>query len=558
MTSEELRGATILAVDDEQANLDLLEAILLDDGYSHFTATRDPRAAEALFNESAPDLVLLDLHMPHLDGFELLRRFGERIGGDEYLPIVVLTADITPEAKQRALAGGAHDFLTKPLDPVEVQLRIRNLLQTRWLQQAQRAARERAEFLAEASRVLATSFDYHSTFGTLAQLAVPFLADWCIVDVLEQDDTFRLAGMAHVDPARAAVIRAASPEEGSQAHPLAALFHAGETLLLEQVTDEDVDRYLAPDAQLRRLVALLRPTSVVVVPLRTGERLVGGITFGVSGPARRYSAAERGLAEELARRAALAVENARLFHQAELATRRRDDMLGVVAHDLRNPLNTIRLGTELLLETGADANQRKQLGIVTRAADQMNRLIEDLLDVRRIETGRLAVVPAPAALHPLLTETAELLRPLATAGSLALECDASDDLPRVLMDGARVQQVISNLVGNAVKFTPAGGRVAIEAVEADGVVRVMVRDTGQGIAKEELPHVFGQFWQAGRADRRGIGLGLAIAHGIIEAHGGQIWVESEPGQGSTFHFTLPVADRRGSEALAVAVSVDSL
>jgi signal transduction histidine kinase len=126
------------------------------------------------------------------------------------------------------------------------------------------------------------------------------------------------------------------------------------------------------------------------------------------------------------------------------------------------------------------------------------------------------------------------------------------------MDGARVQQVISNLVGNAVKFTPAGGRVAIEAVEADGVVRVMVRDTGQGIAKEELPHVFGQFWQAGRADRRGIGLGLAIAHGIIEAHGGQIWVESEPGQGSTFHFTLPVADRRGSEALAVAVSVDSL
>jgi signal transduction histidine kinase len=250
------------------------------------------------------------------------------------------------------------------------------------------------------------------------------------------------------------------------------------------------------------------------------------------------------MAEELARRAGLAVENARLFREAQAATGARDEMLGIVAHDLRNPLNTIMMASDVMMElppTAPLSEGRRTIEMVRRAADRMNRLIQDLLDVKRIESGRLAVEPRPQSVISVVNEAIEMLRPLATGNSLKLCAELPPDLPLVQIDPPRIHQVLSNLVGNSIKFTPAGGTITLRAEPLAEEVRITVIDTGPGIPPEQLPHLFGRYWQGAAGDRRGIGLGLAIAKGIVEAHKGRIWVESTVGQGSRFHFTVPIS-----------------
>ena len=218
-------------------------------------------------------------------------------------------------------------------------------------------------------------------------------------------------------------------------------------------------------------------------------------------------------------------------------------MLAVVAHDLRNPLSTISLGAELLLDTTPDdaahAFQRRHLSTVKRSAERMNRLIQDLLDVSRITGGKMALAPREEDASLLLTEAAAMLRPLAEARGITFGTRGLTGLPRLRVDGARIMQVISNLVGNALKFTPEGGTVTLAAAREGDDLRISVIDTGSGISPERCRTCSGASGRRTTADRRGLGLGLAIARGIVEAHGGRIWVESELGEGSIFHFTLP-------------------
>ena len=231
----------------------------------------------------------------------------------------------------------------------------------------------------------------------------------------------------------------------------------------------------------------------------------------------------------------------RLYAEAERAILAREETLSMVAHDLRNPLSTIMMGTSSLLTMPASDDQRtKQLTIIKRASDRMNRLIQDLLSISRIEAGRLAVEARPTDVATLVSEAMDMLRPLAVERSCRFESEIASDLPPVNADSARVLQVISNLVGNAIKFTPQEGRIVVGAKRVGDKVLCSVTDTGPGIPAEKLPHIFDRFWQANHADRRGIGLGLAIAKGIVEAHGEQIWAVSEVGGGSTFLFALPI------------------
>jgi signal transduction histidine kinase len=561
MSSDPLTSRSILLVDDEEANLDLLEGFLRSEGYNTLVRTTDSRQVLSLMEAHCPDLVLLDLHMPYKDGFAIMRELREHVPADDYVPVLVLTADITTEAREKALSGGARDFLTKPFDVVEVLLRVRNLLETRVLYLRQREAREEAEraerraaFLAEASRVLASSFDTCTTLAQLARLAVPELADLCIVDVLEDDDTYRQVGAAHVDAEKEGMIRSVAPTDRTRHHPLAAMFASGEPVLLSEVSDLLLQA-MAGGQGMRKLVEMIGPRSAMVVPLRAGDRPIGGLTLVSAESGRRYGAEDLALAQELARRAALAVENAQLYAQAQAATRARDEMLAVVAHDLRNPLSTISLGAELLLDTTPEdpghAFQRRHLSTVKRSAERMNRLIQDLLDVSRVTGGKMTMAPKDEDLSLLLGEAAAMLRPLAEARGITFQTRGIRDLPRLRVDGARLMQVISNLVGNALKFTSEGGSVTLAGERGEDGVRVSVIDTGSGISPEQLPHVFGRFWQANDADRRGLGLGLGIARGIVEAHGGRIWVESELGHGSIFHFTLP-APAPAAEAPAAA------
>src|SRR5690606_7568280 len=231
--------------------------------------------------------------------------------------------------------------------------------------------------------------------------------------------------------------------------------------------------------------------------------------------------------------------------EANQAIRARDEMLRVVSHDLRNPIGAMATAASLVLDDSdahsLDTSSGRMLRTIVRASKQATRLIDDLLDLSRIDTGRLAIDPKPEPLTALILEAVELHLPAARQRAIELDWIVHQPLPAVMADRERILQLMGNLLGNAIKFTPAGGRVGVEATTSGAEVRVTVVDTGPGIPAEYLPRVFDRFWQARREDRGGLGLGLAIVQGIAEAHGGRVWVESTSSAGARFGFTLPVA-----------------
>jgi signal transduction histidine kinase len=231
--------------------------------------------------------------------------------------------------------------------------------------------------------------------------------------------------------------------------------------------------------------------------------------------------------------------------EAEAAVATREELLAIVSHDLRNPLGVIVTCASVLQRTSLDGNEGERVHTsaqtILRSADRMNRLIADLLDLAQIQAGQLAVEQKPQDVEELLREGVEMLRPLAARKDLKLDAMTSGNLP-VHCDRERVLQILSNLAGNALKFTPDGGSIFIEAQATGREARFSVRDTGEGISEEELPRIFDRFWQAQKTNRTGIGLGLSIAKGLVEAHGGHLWVESKLGVGTTFFFTLPLGE----------------
>jgi signal transduction histidine kinase len=227
---------------------------------------------------------------------------------------------------------------------------------------------------------------------------------------------------------------------------------------------------------------------------------------------------------------------------AESAVRTRDEVVSIVSHDLRNPLSTVQLAAAYLLDSlprhAVRASDRKSLEMIKRAAESMARMIQDLLDIARIESGNLAVERAAFPLAPFMDDAATMLRPLAEKQRQRLEVTVADGVDSVCADRDRLLQILSNLVGNAVKFTPPGGTITLAAEAEDGAVRLRVSDTGPGIRPEHVPHLFDRFWQATRTDRRGLGLGLPIVKGLVEAHGSRVVVTSAVGQGTTFSFAI--------------------
>jgi signal transduction histidine kinase len=227
----------------------------------------------------------------------------------------------------------------------------------------------------------------------------------------------------------------------------------------------------------------------------------------------------------------------------ERATQLRDEMLAMVAHDLRDPLHTIAVGLETLLKLQPPGDERaaRQIVVMQRTVRNMNRMILDLLDVTRIEGGNFVLAREHVPVRPLLGEVLELFEAPAQQRGISLTCHPPEGVPCVVGERGRLIQVLSNLIGNAVKFTPPRGRISVHAQVLEEALRFSVEDTGPGIPSESLPQLFDRFWQADRRGRVGTGLGLPIAKAIVEAHGGRIWVESVLGRGATFHFTVPCA-----------------
>jgi PAS domain S-box-containing protein len=407
------------------------------------------------------------------------------------------------------------------------------------------------QFLAEVGRVLAASLDYEGTLASVAEVAVRSLADFCAVDLVERDRDVRRIEVACRDPATCEAGWALRDVELDRRRPhlVGRTLESREPELVSPATDEDLGP-LIQSPEHGRILADLRIRSYMTVPLLARDRLLGALLLIAAGDSRPFDQEDLRLARDLGLVAGLSVDNARLYQDAQQAVQARDDILGVVSHDLGNPLQAIFIGIDALKRSsGAEAEPGATyyLDAIRRSADHMQTLIQELLEVRRMEEGRLVLERQPRELAPIVRDILGIMDPLARLKEVVLhDRVAGEPLPMVHVDPDRIGQVLSNLVGNAVKHTPGGGEVTIEARADDGGVMVSVIDTGPGIAEEDREKVFERFWRdESREGLKGIGLGLAIAKGIVRAHGGRIWLESEGGAGTTFHFTLPVAVEGG-------------
>lgn len=400
-----------------------------------------------------------------------------------------------------------------------------------------REAAEREErrtaFLAAAGQELAKSLDYEQTIATLARLIVPNLAEMCVVDMAEESGVLRRAVVAHRNPEDEVTFAGdVGKELRDVPEALVRIMQTGEPALIG--SSSVLYEYITgrADGAGRTLVFL---------PLVSRGQTIG-VAAAISVMNSPFTAADVSLFGELARRASLSVDNARLYLESQQAVRAREEVLAIVSHDLRNPLSSVILGASMLQMSPTLAEEdREQLETVETSAKRMNRLIADLLDVTRLEGGkRLPIEPASVPVEKLLRDTEELFRAQAAVAGVTIEYQAEDDLSPVYADHHRVMQVFSNLIGNSLKFTPAEGRITVRANRHDGMVRFRIADTGPGIPREHLSDIFSPYWQAKRTERLGAGLGLPIAKGIVEAHGGRIWAESEQGKGTQFYFTLPI------------------
>jgi signal transduction histidine kinase len=283
------------------------------------------------------------------------------------------------------------------------------------------------------------------------------------------------------------------------------------------------------------------------LPLVHARETVGGLGLAFT-QARAFGATDRAFTLLLAHAAAAALHRASGYdterqrrRDAELLAKGREEVLGVVAHDLRNPLSAVAMSSQLLLEASPSPEQRKIVAVLTRSTDQMKRLVNDLLDTVRLQAGRLSLNLETLSVQEILQQASSAFRNVAAERNIDLEIIPTEAGIAVRADAVRVSQLVGNLVGNALKFVPDGGRVTVSAVRRGPEVLFQVKDTGPGIAPADVEHLFEKFWQERRGDRRGIGLGLTITKGLVEAHGGKIRVESTLGSGSTFSFTLPAA-----------------
>lgn len=406
----------------------------------------------------------------------------------------------------------------------------------------QRRATETLGFLASAGAELTRSLEVTPILESLATVALPVLGDFVAVDLFEENGEVHRVATRHVDPAKDEIVQGLRPYAAfeNRMRVRASEGRWRQPEVLSDVSDSWLVRN-AEDAEHLLLLRRLAPHSVMVLPLVMRDRALGSITLALTRPGRRYDLRDLELAEEVARRAATAVENARLYEETQHAVRARDDVLAIVSHDLRNPIHTISMAADLLRERlSGDEESARQIDIISRTARRMEHLIRDLLDVARIEAGGVRIQPTEQDPAELVREAVQFQQPQARERSIRLVGEAPEAMPPIRADRERLLQVFQNLIDNALRFTPEGGEVTVRAVAGPDEVRFSVRDTGTGIEQDQLEHLFEPFWQAEKAAQGGAGLGLAIARGIVEAHGGEISAESTPGGGTTISFTIPL------------------
>lgn len=408
------------------------------------------------------------------------------------------------------------------------------------------------EFLEDAGKLLSSTLDYRSTLDRLAGLVVPRMADWCAIhfDGMSAEDM----PLAHVDPSKMEILR-----ELYRRYPLATssrgyprVMQTGEPFLVSELEPGFVES-VAQNAEHLALIHTMQTASLIIVPLKVHGRTFGALTLAFSESPRRFNDRDLAVAVDLANRAAVAIDNARLYElsqsersRVEAATRAKDEFVAVVSHELRTPLNAI-LGWLTLMRGGTLSAEKREhaVDVIERNAKAQSRLVGDLLDISRTLSGTIRITPSQVDLSSVVEMAVEGVRPAAEAKRIRIDLHIDRKNAAMRGDGERLQQVVWNLLVNAVKFTPKGGLVTVRVRPVESDLELTIEDNGVGIPSAFLPHVFESFRQVDSSTTRehgGLGIGLSIAKHIVELHGGTIDVRSGgEGQGATFTVRLPVS-----------------
>ena len=495
------------------------------------------RGAEEIFGYSEVEIVgrhlsilipqrFRDAHAGHVQGFArsaaTARRMGER---QEIFGLRADGSEFPAEASISKLVGPDGILFTVVL---------------RDTTRHHRAAAEQ-RFLAAASSALSRTLAVDETVRTIVDLPVPLLADASLAVVRGRNGSLRrVASTGHarsLSPGLEAVI--AEPLTEDSPWPSIDVMRRNRRLLVDEVDSEWLERY-AEGAELAAWRAI-GARSLLIVPIHASGETLGALTL-VRTRADPFDDDARSLATTFSATAATALANARLYESARDANQARDEMLSVVSHDLRNPLTAIGMCVHALeFEHDESPEERRELLATIRASSGlMNRMIEDLLDVASIERGQLSVSLAPQEPSELARRALQMFEVEAEEGGVRIRAQLDTNLPVINADAGRIVQVLGNLIRNAITFTPRAGLIDV-GVHGQGTdVVFAVADTGRGIPAEHLSHVFDRYWHSD-ASTRGHGLGLSIARGIVQAHGGRIWATSESGHGSVFQFAIPAA-----------------
>ena len=505
-------------------------------------ATTASGACEALRNARF-DVVILDLSLPDarwLDGLHRVRAVADGV------PVIVLTAMADERLAREALRAGAQDYVLKPPPDGRTLLRILRYASERQqlLKELDRAAivsednALRWRMLAEIGQILAGTDVNAQVLQQVARVVVPGVAESFLVYVRGEDESGDLLEAVHVGEVERERMRAALEEAVSA------------TGVIDDVRVALAATHGASGGgsdAASMLLARFNIENGIVVPVWTKGEVRGFVVLG--GCVRRSDGSvDLEFGRSLADRIGLALQSARMMRETRRAIAVRNRAFGIVSHDLRNPLSTIQICAAALLDPLPASGVRNMAQIIQRSATWMQQIVQDLLDSASLDAGQLTLNRQPTPVSDVFASVQVMFTPVAEEENLEFIVEPAPD--RLIdADPRRLSQVLTNLLSNAMKFTPAGGRVTLAArvIEPDAasdgrqLIRFEVSDTGPGIPPEDVVHVFDWFWHSRRAGRSGAGLGLAIARGLVEAHGGKLDVTTSPGAGSTFWFTVPAA-----------------
>jgi signal transduction histidine kinase/CheY-like chemotaxis protein len=520
-------AARVLVVEDEHLVALDIQRHLERMGHSP-TVVYSGEEAVDIASQRDFELVLMDIKLKgKLDGVEAARA----IRSSRDVPIIYLTAYADNHTLERARVTEPYGYLLKPFQERELKAAIEMALKRHDSDRRRCEQEELQRFLADASARMSTSLDYRAVAIGAGELLVPRYADWCTIHLKETDDSVPSYSYTRPDGDGEATTN------GHGARVIETVLRNGHAEVVVDLPDARTLRDALGPEHLELLRAL-GARSLLCVPLLARGKVLGALGL-VSGRMRpRFTGADLLFAEDFGHRLGMALDNALLYRKAERAIRMRDDVLAIVSHDLRTPLGTVLMQAESLVD---QPHTRKIGEAIARSAQRMNRLIGDLLDASAVNAGQLSLDCKLHMVADVIGEAIDMYRSQAEVRTIKLDDELPTDPVYIACDRDRMVQVLSNLIGNAIKFTPHGGRVTAAAVRTPKGVRIEVRDTGRGIASEHVPHLFDRFWRAQAQRNGGAGLGLFIARGIVAAHGGELQVETQVGVGSRFFFELPEA-----------------